>query len=385
VVALDPRSLIFIAMLLALICVVILFALRRSFPSSIEGIDTWAWSTLVAVGCAVLFGLRGAIPDLFSIVLANGLLIGSVLGMTRALQRLGQRQVPPAWKFAPALAGVMAALAWFTYVRPDYPLRLMFVTAILAVLFVRMAVLAWRVGKRSFAATLTAAACGFTAAIFALRCATVALGVDEVQGLFDKGAFQALYLAAFNVMILVATLGFTLMANERLRETLEYLASHDALSGALARRAFLELAEAELARSLRHGHALSLLMVDLDNFKAINDRYGHLVGDRVIADFARRVRDILRLPDSLGRYGGEEFAVLLPETRLEEARVVAERIRGGLAGDDDLPLYTVSIGVALAYPGMPLNALLSAADAALYRAKANGRNRVEVADVPAAP
>lgn len=377
--ALDPRSLIIIAGLLALVCVVIMFALRRSFPRSIGGLATWAWATVATMACGVLFGLRGTIPDLLSIVFANVVLVGAALGMIVAMRRFGGLPQLPRWPIAIGLAALAASMAWFTYGQAFYPARLVIVTVVLTLLFGHLALLAWRVGKGSFAAGVTALASATTALFAALRFGSTLLAMDTPQTLFDKSMFQMLYLAAFNVTVLISTIGFMLMANERLRETLEYLASHDALSGAFSRRAFLEMAEAELARSLRNNRPVALLMFDLDHFKAVNDRYGHLVGDRVIAEFARCTQKILRREDVLGRYGGEEFVALLPETRLDEARNVAERICQGLRGSDDLPPYTVSIGVALAYPGMPLNSLLMAADQALYQAKANGRNRVEVA------
>ncbi|MBU0753109.1 MAG: GGDEF domain-containing protein [Gammaproteobacteria bacterium] len=376
---LDPRSLIVIAGLLALICVIIMFALRRSFPRSIAGLATWAWATVAMVVCGLLFGLRGTIPDFFSIVLANTMLVGAALAMLVALRRFGELPRLPRWLVVGGLALLATAMAWFTYGQPLYPARLLIVTFILTLLFGHLALLAWRVGKGSFASGVTALASGTTALFAALRFGSTLLALDTPQSLFDKTTFQMLYLAAFNVTALISTLGFILMANDRLRETVEHIASHDLLSGAFSRRAFLEMAEAELARSLRHGRPLALLMFDLDHFKAINDRYGHLVGDRVISDFARRTQSILRRQDMLGRYGGEEFVALLPETGLDEARNAAERICRGLGGSDDLPAYTVSIGAARAYPGMPLNALLMAADQALYQAKANGRNRVEVA------
>jgi len=383
--ALDPRSLIIIAGLLALICVIIMFALRRSFPRSIAGLATWAWATVVVVTCGLLFGLRGTIPDFFSIVLANTLLVAGAWGMIVAMRRFGELPELPRWLIAIGLAALAVSMAWFTYGQPLYQARLMIVTCVMTLLFSYLALLAWRVGKGSVAAGVTALASATTALFAALRFGSILLAIDAPQGLFDKSTFQMLYLAAFNVTVLISTVGFMLMANERLRETLEYLASHDVLSGAFGRRAFLEMAEVELTRSLRNGRPLALLMLDLDHFKAVNDRYGHLVGDRVIADFSRRTQKILRRQDLLGRYGGEEFVALLPETGLDEARNVAERICQGVRGGDDLPPNTLSIGAPQAYPRMPLNPLLMAADPALYKAKANGRNRVEVADADATP
>lgn len=376
---LDPRSLTLVAGFLALICVVIMFALRRSFPRSIAGIGTWAWSTLTLVACGLLFGLRDVLPDLISIVFANAMLMGAALGMIVAMRRFGELAAFPRWPLVSGLMLLAVSMAWFTYGQPLYQARLMIVSFILMLLYAYLSQLAWRVGKGSMAAGVTALASATTALSAALRFGSTLLNLDAPQNLFDKSLFQVLYLAVFNITVLISTIGFVLMANERLRETLEYLASHDVLSGALSRRAFFERAEIELARSLRNGRPLAMLMLDLDHFKAINDRHGHQVGDQVLTDFSCRTQKILRRQDLFGRYGGEEFAALLPETSLDEARRAAERICQGLNNDDNLPRYTVSIGVAPAHSGMTLDALLAVADQALYQAKANGRNRVEVA------
>jgi len=125
---------------------------------------------------------------------------------------------------------------------------------------------------------------------------------------------------------------------------------------------------------------MSLLMLDLDNFKAINDAHGHLVGDQVLVDFTGRAKAALRRPDHLGRFGGEEFVALLPETGIDEALVVAERLRAAVASSTAAHGCTVSIGVAGSDAGdATVDAILSRADTAMYAAKAAGRNCVRSA------
>jgi diguanylate cyclase (GGDEF)-like protein len=159
-------------------------------------------------------------------------------------------------------------------------------------------------------------------------------------------------------------------------------ASVDMLSGLFNRRHFLELADAEWSRFDRYERPLSLMMLDIDLFKTVNDRYGHDVGDQAIAHVAAICRDSKRVPDIVARVGGEEFGVLLPETSLDGAALVAERLRQAIA---EIPLVvagapiglTVSIGVAEADARMDgVRALMKEADEALYRAKRGGRNRV---------
>lgn len=165
-------------------------------------------------------------------------------------------------------------------------------------------------------------------------------------------------------------------------EELRRLAVSDPLTGLANRRQFHELGTAELSRTRRHGRALSLLMVDVDHFKAINDRYGHAVGDETLKLMAAVCKTLLRDCDLFARLGGEEFAAILPETDLAAALMVAERLRMGVAQlvvptNSQAFSFTISVGVAQAYPeDHTLHELVHRADQALYAAKAAGRNRV---------
>jgi diguanylate cyclase (GGDEF)-like protein len=136
----------------------------------------------------------------------------------------------------------------------------------------------------------------------------------------------------------------------------------------------------ELDRLLRQGGTLSILLIDIDRFKDINDRYGHVGGDRAIVDFATRASAQLRSSDLLGRYGGDEFLAVLPGANVTTALQVAERIRGCVAHiNGDVPAYSVSIGVAQYRAGMKHEEMINAADRALYAAKEQGRDQSVVA------
>jgi len=169
------------------------------------------------------------------------------------------------------------------------------------------------------------------------------------------------------------------------QEQMEHQAMHDALTGMLNRRAIEKHAEAEVNRAIRAATSVSLLLMDLDHFKLVNDRYGHAVGDQALQLFAKVIRDGMRLYDWAGRWGGEEFLSVLPGTSLAEAGQVAERIRASTeqirfssAEAVNLKL-TVSIGVASASGAagpILLDKILRAADVAAYSAKNQGRNKV---------
>jgi diguanylate cyclase (GGDEF)-like protein len=202
----------------------------------------------------------------------------------------------------------------------------------------------------------------------------------ENADFFDTSALQVIYITSFAFSVLLLSISMVLMATDRLRIELEHLANHDSLTNALTRRHMDDACQAELERCRRHGRSMAVLMMDLDHFKAVNDTYGHQAGDRVLINFVDRVKGLLRGPDQLGRFGGEEFIALLPETSLEEAIHVAERIRELSAEADDEPPCTVSIGITTNQKDTDtVDTLLARADAALYRAKANGRNRTEAA------
>jgi diguanylate cyclase (GGDEF)-like protein len=167
------------------------------------------------------------------------------------------------------------------------------------------------------------------------------------------------------------------------RQELEQRANHDALTGAVNRGAMLNKIEEEAARSQRQMVPFCIVLFDLDFFKRVNDTYGHRTGDEVLKETVRRVNQALRPYDVLGRYGGEEFIVLLPGCDLDDGAVVAERLRERVAGTPYLPdssklNVSASFGLVSSSLGhTTLEGMIDAADKALYKAKANGRNRVE--------
>ncbi|MCA2983144.1 diguanylate cyclase [Gemmatimonas sp.] len=206
---------------------------------------------------------------------------------------------------------------------------------------------------------------------------------QERFGPADLEFAQAVITAAVAVIQRAQMVESTMADNARL----EQLAQTDPLTQLLNRRALTERIAAEMERTLRYDSTMALLMIDLDHFKRVNDTYGHLVGDDVLRDVAPLLSDTIRTADIVARYGGEEFLVLLPETDDAGAESFADRIRRAIEthpfASDSLPeplRLTASIGVAV-YPAARIESvedLFARADAALYRAKADGRNRVRL-------
>ncbi|MBN1835668.1 MAG: diguanylate cyclase [Spirochaetales bacterium] len=176
------------------------------------------------------------------------------------------------------------------------------------------------------------------------------------------------------------------LANEELQrncDELERLASYDPLSGLLNRRTLFRRIDVEIERATRMGFPLTGLMIDIDHFKPVNDNYGHQCGDTVIREIGAKLSKSLRKYDYAGRYGGEEFFVLFPNTSSETARIIAERFRKDMeespfsCGNGPLRI-TVSVGVAQHNPNETPDKWISRADTAMYRAKQRGRNQVVV-------
>ncbi len=171
------------------------------------------------------------------------------------------------------------------------------------------------------------------------------------------------------------------------QERLERLATYDGLTGLLNRQALLERAEGEVHRSVRNGSPMGVVMVDVDRFKSVNDEHGHVQGDEVLRQVANALSENVRPYDLVGRWGGEEFLLILPGTSLEETRQVAERVREGVAcAEIETPSGTtlqihISAGAASSQPQshVDMDALLLDADQALLVAKRSGRNQVRVA------
>ncbi|MCH7858258.1 MAG: diguanylate cyclase [Candidatus Marinimicrobia bacterium] len=170
---------------------------------------------------------------------------------------------------------------------------------------------------------------------------------------------------------------------EQLQAELAHMAMYDALSEVLSRRAILEHIEVEIQRTRRYKRALSLLMVDIDNFKQVNDTYGHLAGDNVIHEIAQSLKLNTRRSDFVGRYGGEEFLVVLPETPHDKARVLAEKLRQQVAkivvpiDGEVIRDVTISIGLATFKKDVSVESFINRSDEWMYKAKEMGRNQVQ--------
>ncbi|MGH9024105.1 MAG: sensor domain-containing diguanylate cyclase, partial [Acidimicrobiia bacterium] len=212
-------------------------------------------------------------------------------------------------------------------------------------------------------------------------------GVVGAYGRRLGGSFQAEDVETLATLVRQAE---TAIDNAFLHEEAQRLSITDGLTGLWNRRELELRCQQETDRAARFGRPMGMIMCDVDRFKAVNDSWGHLGGDAVLIELARRLSVATREIDVVARYGGEEFALVLPETNLEGACVLAEKIRAAVSAtpiehEGSLRTVTMSLGVAT-YPlhGRTVRELLTSADAALYRAKQGGRNRMCVAEDPEA-
>ena len=346
-----------------------------------DGLGQWTVALVMQGGAWLLIATDGPLPELASIAAATAFLAFCWSLQMSALLEFHKRPTPRWLLYGPV---TIAFLVFFIYVT-DTRERLaagglafgvaQFVTA--------GALLHFRIAAEQRTRWLLAGS------FLLMSCGLIWLGFTawfEPEALIPTSGFSSTpgpALLVFYAVTIGSSFAFLLMHKERAdRETYE-LATTDSLTAVYNRRTFKELAEPQLSRSRRAQVPVSLLMLDLDHFKRINDTYGHLAGDDVLKAFAKLVGACLRKEDLLARYGGEEFVVLLPSASQQAALSLSERIREQVAArpfdaNGHLVRVTVSVGIASeAGDTLPsLEAMLGRADEALYKAKDDGRNRV---------
>lgn len=385
---LDPRTFIVTTTLAAFVMMIVFFSQARSFPEPIKGFKTWGFALLVATFASALLAGRDIIPDVLSVVAGNGLLGLSISLMIAAIAIFFGRPVP--WKgLSACLLFIILGMSYTLASEQDQQMRTMFASGGNTVLLSMAAWIAFE-GRNTrqlrFGVYFTSACAGVTALVSFARLVTLLTGDEMHAGLLAESPMQRIYLATYSLNVLLVSVGFSIMGHEKLVENYQTLASHDELTGLYNRRYFIETAEQEILRAERYHRDVSLILIDIDHFKVINDTYGHQAGDRVIQDIADVMRQTFRKVDLFGRYGGEEFIALLPETQLTDAVYLSERIRTAINQrcvkfESSEITYSASFGVAAGQPGVQLGHVVAQADEALYRAKNSGRNRVEVFSV----
>ncbi|MFY2764720.1 GGDEF domain-containing protein [Arenimonas sp. MALMAid1274] len=378
---LDPFTTALIALLASAAMAAGLYAAASRQPRELACAQRlWARAIVLAPAGWLLLEWADDLPSLA--VPGKTLIIASFVEYLRALVACRGRMPDSPWFAAPVLLVALASLLML-FTHPGQPMRTGLLSLLCAGLAASTSIVAWSQRKAATGsnALVVAASFGVCALVLCIRGTLLFLPDGSAARAWVQQPWgETLLLGGAMLAPAVASLGFVLMGSDRLLQRLEHLANTDSLTGLLTRHAFLERAGAHLAQSPTRPS--SLLIMDLDHFKRINDAYGHDVGDQALVLAAKAMRAALRPQDLVGRQGGEEFAVLLPDTALPGAEAIARHLQDAVAGvyliAHGKPVQLrVSIGVAtLGEQDHDLAGLLKRADQAMYGAKRAGRDQV---------
>ncbi len=355
--------------------------------TAISAVAWWGFAHLLRAASVTLFGLYGSVSDLISIDFANTLLLNS-FALTWTGARVFDHQRPqPILLFGGAAVWLIACrIPGFAQA---YDVRVLMASAIITTYTWATAYEFWRGRNEPLVSRWPAIFMLFAhGALYLLR---TPLGAILPWSPTGNEVFASVWLTVFSFEALLFTISIAFILLAMAKERIEYphktASLIDPLTGVANRRAFLQDGEALLKRQATDPRPIAVMLLDLDHFKSVNDRFGHAIGDRVLEIFADVAGSSMRHVDLFGRLGGEEFAALLRDTTHERALAVAEQIRADFAAAtrdvQGRPVTaTVSIGVVISHDAvLDLSALLAQADHALYRAKDSGRNRVEIASI----
>ncbi len=363
----------------------VLLSAYRSFPKDIQGLGYWCFGAAVSVLIGPSYGLVYVLPQAWALIIANSMVFVSTVAIVVGTMRFFRRTIH--W---PALLGFSVTaylgILWFLLLHDDFPLRVVIAAFFLCSMYLLQVFLILRYGDRHFSSYfLVALLLIQTLAILNNAC-HIYQQQETPFDIFHGGFAHQFYLYSNTFMSLLIGVGIMLMSTHELQKCLMQHALTDPLTQALNRRGFDIAYQQKNAAAASLQMRLSALVIDIDYFKAINDQYGHGMGDLVLVDIVRTIRDHLKPDDVLARFGGEEFVVLSAVSSIDTAVALANAIQRQLVQQraqqtkqqtqPALPAYTISIGIALQKDDGHAEALIHAADRALYQAKKKGRNRV---------
>lgn len=380
---LDIRTLYFLLTLSCLVAGMSVLFMRLPEPARRTSAIRWGLGNLLVAAGLLLVGLRDHIPLWPSAVLGNSLQMAGFLLFYMAYTSLLRPTAPLRHFLMGALAYTLFYHWLVEYSGSTVAQRIgvvSFAVAILSAFMIRSAHLGQDDYTRS-PARLMQVFYGIALLTGVVRGAHSLFFEGGAQELFDATAVQVVSFLGYFFALIGAGIAYVLTLGALTYRDLAIVANNDMLTGVRNRRNFLEMAERDLTLAQRMWRPLTVLMLDLDHFKRINDEHGHLAGDEVLRRFGKVLRDSVRDADLVGRYGGEEFCIVLTDTAPDTAQHTAERIREAFAAEEiisngkRIPV-SVSIGIAGMHAGdsRTIQQLLSAADMALYKAKSAGRN-----------
>ena len=368
----------------AILGLLLLFAWVQN--TSIKAVAWWGFAHLLRAASVVLFGMYGNVPDLISIDLANAMLFTAFAVTWTGARVFDGRPAEPVYMVSGAVLWLL--ICRLPVLNEAVEARVLIASGIITGYTWATAFEFWRGRDEQLVSRWPAIFMLFAhGALFLLRTPLVAVLPWSVTNQVYGSVW--LTVLSFEALLFTISIAFILLAMAKERTELRHrtAAMVDPLTGIANRRSFLQEAASIAKRHSTDPRPTAVLVIDLDHFKSINDRFGHALGDRVLEIFSETARQSTRTTDLIGRLGGEEFAAVLYDTSRDKAVAVAERIRESFAQAslevDNRPVCaTVSIGLVHCQEAvLDVPQLLAQADQALYYAKERGRNRVEVASL----
>jgi len=333
----------------------------------------------------ILLALRQHINDFFSIIIANLLIVS---GITIVIVGILNYLNYPKRKFIKISSFLLVIFAilffYYTFIQNNINIRIIIVSSFICGIsfFSAYKTYCHESSVNRIFIQFLASSCLFCGLAFLLRI-IITFNSVPLDDFMNAGYIDAISLITLQLFVVTSCLSLSWSASQQLAQKLKVQATIDSLTTLYNRRAFEEFAEKEVNRAEREQTFISIILMDIDLFKMVNDTHGHQIGDKVLQEFSIRLKDSLRPYDILARYGGEEFMLLLPDTNIDTALTIAEKLRVTISQpifcvENSLELdVSASFGVASTC-GKAINwpALVEEADRALYLAKKNGRNRV---------
>lgn len=378
------QLLVILIVVLVGIMTVVLFAVRHA-NRQVPGLQSWALSYLFGFLLCLNLLARPYTPEALSLTVAQVLIfVASWLNLLAARTYAGRKSWPQAYP-ACALLIVLGLSSYWIWWQPDPRLRIALACGVSGSLILLSAAAMFRPGlKLPPARYLFTLACGGHGMFLLASSLTLLLGKPHLPDPERTWAVAQFVMLESIVVLVMRAFGVLMLVNAHITAELRHFAEHDPLTNVFNRRTFMQLLDKTAKLMQRMDSPLSLLAIDLDHFKRINDSWGHSSGDQALRHFVQVASEHLRSDHVMGRMGGEEFLIILPNTSRDNAARVAERLRAEVearpvAGTQEPIALTISIGVTAIDPHESQEAVLQRADQAMYRAKAKGRNRVELA------
>lgn len=352
-----------------------------------ESVSLFIYGTLMEASAWILFGLRNLVTDVLSINIGNSLLffgatlkIIAFLTVKDSCSKMIKRAYSVALALSISIFNLIVIFCNYENIRASVSsgvIVLLWIFPIYKLMSEKGSSILQRVIAVLYSAVLF---------VYVIR-TYIGLSSTSEFGIYTHEFFNVLGFVSLYLVMIVGNIGFILLSKEKSDKQILTASMYDELTSILNRSAFQSKAKQTISMFSSKKEPLSLIIMDIDNFKAINDRFGHYCGDLVLKEFSALIRKHIRNNDIFGRFGGEEFTLLLPGTGRKQAEDEAERLRqivedSSISGMGDIK-YTVSIGIVTLVPDIStkFEELYKASDDAMYRAKLNGKNRIETAAI----